>query len=189
VAAGIRRIEAVTGTGVLKLLDEQKALLEEAASALKLGNVKELPKKAASAAAQIRSLENEISRMKEKENAGAAKDIGRNAEEINGLTLYAAKVGEMDADGLRSMASSLRDGKDGAVALLISSDGTKATLCAASSPAAIAKGAKAGRLVKAAAGAMGGNGGGRDDMAMAGGKQPEKADEAIQAVRGLLASL
>ncbi|MBR5070984.1 MAG: alanine--tRNA ligase, partial [Oscillospiraceae bacterium] len=88
-----------------------------------------------------------------------------------------------DADTLRNMAASLRDSRPGAVALIIASDGVKATLCAASSREAVAKGLKAGLLARTAAQAMGGNGGGKDDLAMAGGKQPEKAADAIAAVK------
>ena len=183
VAAGIRRIEAVTGEGVLRLLDEQKALLEEAASVLKAGNIKEVPSRAASVTAQVRSLEQEIGKMRDRESAGAVRSIENSGTIIGDFTYYAAVIGATEADALRNMAASLRDSKQGAVALLIAADGAKVTLCAASSKDAVSKGLKAGALVRIAATAMGGNGGGKDDLAMAGGKQPEKADDAIAAVR------
>ena len=183
VAAGIRRIEAVTGEGVLRLLDEQRALLEEAASVLKAGNIREVPSRAASVTAQLRSLEQELGRMRDRESAGAVKSIENSGTVIGDITFYAAVVRSAEADALRNMAASLRDSKPGAVALLIASDGSKATLCVASSKEAVSKGLKAGALAKIAANAMGGNGGGKDDLAMAGGKEPEKADAAIAAVK------
>ena len=183
VASGVRRIEAVTGEGVLKLLDEQRDILENTAEVLKAGNVKEVPARAASVVAQVKGLEQEIGKMRDRESAGAVKDIENNGTAVGDLTFFAASLGSTDADALRNMAASLRDSRSGAVALLIASDGSKATLCAACSKEAIAKGLKAGALAKIAANAMGGNGGGKDDLAMAGGKEPGKMNEAIAAVK------
>ena len=186
VAAGVRRIESVTGTGVLRLLDEQKALLEQTASVLKVGSVKELPGKAASNVANIKALENEIAKMREKEAAGALKDIAKTGETVGEFTFFAANVGAVQAEELRRMACSLRDENEGAVVLLAAVDGAKATLCAACSKKAIAAGVKAGALVRAAATAMGGSGGGKDDIAMAGGKQPEKVNDAFAAAKAVV---
>ncbi|MBQ4093641.1 MAG: alanine--tRNA ligase, partial [Oscillospiraceae bacterium] len=189
VAAGVRRIESVTGTGVLRLLDEQKALLDQTASVLKVGSVKELPAKAASNIANIKALENEIAKMREKEAQGALKDIAKTGESVGAFTFFSANVGAVQADELRRMATSLRDGAENTVVLLASVDGGKATLCAACSKQAIAAGIKAGALVRAAAQAMGGSGGGKDDIAMAGGKQPEKVNEAFAAAKAVVAAL
>lgn len=183
VASGVRRIEAVTGEGVLRLLDEQRNLLEEAAAVLKAGNIREVPARASSVSAQVRALEQEIGRMRDRESAGAVRDIENKGQVFGELTFFSAVLGNTEADALRNMAASLRDSKPGAVALLIASDGAKATLCVASSKEAVAKGLKAGLLARTAAQAMGGNGGGKDDLAMAGGKQPEKANDAIMAVK------
>ncbi len=183
VASGVRRIEAVTAEGVLRLLDEQKKLLEEAAAALKAGNVREVPARAASVVSQVRILEQEIGKMRDRESAGAVKDIESRGVAVGDITFFSAAVGSVNADALRNMAASLRDSRPGAVALIVSSDGAKASLCAASSKEAVAKGLEAGALVRIAAQAMGGNGGGKDDLAMAGGKQPEKAEDAFAAVR------
>ena len=187
VAAGVRRISAVTGFGVLKLIEEQKAMLEETAAVLRTNNIKDVPARAAAAIAQQKVLEQEIAKLKDQQNAGAVKDIENNAQVIGDITFYAAKVGELSADELRNMAASLRDGKPGAVALLVGGNEKKATIVVSCSKEAIAKGLKAGALVKAAAGAMGGNGGGKDDLAMAGGKQPEKYNEAVEAVKAKIA--
>ena len=183
VASGVRRIEAVTGEGVLRLLDEQRSLLEEAAAVLKAGNIREVPARASSVAAQVRSLEQEIGKMRDRESAGAVRDIEGRGQALGDITFFAAQIGNTDADALRNMAASLRDSRPGSVALIIASDGSKATLCVASSKEAVAKGLKAGLLARTAAQAMGGNGGGKDDLAMAGGKQPEKAEDAFAAVR------
>ena len=174
---------AVTGEGVLRLLDEQRSLLEEAAAVLKAGNIREVPARASSVAAQVRSLEQEIGKMRDRESAGVVRDIEGRGQALGDITFFAAQIGNTDADALRNMAASLRDSRPGAVALIIASDGSKATLCVASSKEAVAKGLKAGLLARTAAQAMGGNGGGKDDLAMAGGKQPEKAEDAFAAVR------
>ena len=185
-SAGVRRIEATTGLGVMRVLAEQRELLEKTAAALKAGNMKELPDKAATMMEQYKKMENEISRMKDRQNSDALKGIGNSGEAFGELTFYHAVLDSADADALRNMASALRDGKDGAVALVVSTAGGKVTLCAACSKLAIAKGVKAGALVKAAAAAVGGNGGGRDDMAMAGGKSADKLDDAFAAAKELL---
>jgi len=185
-SAGVRRVEATTGLGVLRVLAEQREALEKTAEILKAGTLKELPEKAASVVAQLKSAENEISKMKDKQNSGALKDIENSAETFGDITFYHAAVGDVDANALRNMVSALRDGKPGAVALLSSSKDGKVTLCAGASKEAIAKGFKAGALVRAAAAAIGGSGGGKDDLAMAGGKSAEKLDDAFNAVKDLL---
>ena len=185
-SAGVRRVEATTGLGVLRVLAEQREALEKTAEILKAGTLKELPEKAASVVAQLKSAENEISKMKDKQNSGALKDIENSAETFGDITFYHASVGDVDANALRNMVSALRDGKPGAVALLSSSKDGKVTLCAGASKEAIAKGFKAGALVRAAAAAIGGSGGGKDDLAMAGGKSAEKLDDAFNAVKDLL---
>ena len=185
-SAGVRRVEATTGLGVLRVLAEQREALEKTAEVLKAGTLKELPEKAASVVAQLKSVENEISKMKDKQNTGALKDIENNAETFGELTFYHASVGDADANALRNMVSALRDGKPGAVVLLSSAKDGKVTLCAGSSKEAIAKGFKAGALVRAAVSAIGGSGGGKDDLAMAGGKSAEKLDDAFNAVKDLL---
>ncbi len=185
-SAGVRRIEATTGPGVLRVLAEQRELLEKTAAALKAGAPKELPDKAVTVMAQLKSMENELSKMKDRQNSDSLKDIRSSAEQFGEITFYHAALGETDANALRNMVSALRDGTPGAVALLISVSGGKMTLCAGSSKEAVAKGFKAGAMVRAAATAVGGSGGGKDDLAMAGGKQPEKISDAFDAVRNML---
>ena len=186
VASGIRRIEGTTGLGVLKLLDEQKDILNETAAALKVGSVKEVPVRAASVVAEVKRMEQEISKQKDRESANQVKDIARSGEAVGEYTFYAANVGEVSADVLRNMVSALRDGKAGAVAVLASVSGEKITLCVGCSKEAIAGGKKAGALVRAAAYAVGGSGGGKDDLAMAGGKNKDKLNEAFAAVKAAL---
>jgi len=186
VASGIRRIEAVTGMEVLRLMDEQKELLSETASVLKVGAWKELPSKAASVVAETKRLEQEIAKQKDRESASQVKDIEKNGVKLGDFTYYTGNVGAVSADVLRNMVSSLRDGKENAVVLLASVNDGKVTLCAGSSKGAVSSGIRAGNLVRAAANAMGGNGGGKDDLAMAGGKNADMIADAFEAAKSLL---
>ena len=186
VAAGIRRIEGTTGLGVLKLLDEQKGILNETAAALKVGSVKEIPSRAASVVAEVKRMEQVIAKQKDRESANQVKAIANSGETVGEYTFYAANVGAVSADVLRNMVSALRDGKPGAVAVLASVSGEKLTLCVGCSKEAIAGGKKAGALVRTAANAVGGSGGGKDDLAMAGGKHTDKLNDAFAAVKAAL---
>ena len=186
VASGIRRIEAVTGMEVLRLMEEQKELLSETASVLKVGAWKELPSKAASVVAETKRLEQEIAKQKDRESASQVKDIEKNGVKLGDFTYYTGNVGAVSADVLRNMVSSLRDGKENAVVLLASVNDGKVTLCAGSSKGAVSSGIRAGNLVRAAANAMGGNGGGKDDLAMAGGKNADMIADAFEAAKSLL---
>jgi len=171
---------------VLRLMDEQKELLSETASVLKVGAWKELPSKAASVVAETKRLEQEIAKQKDRESASQVKDIEKNGVKLGDFTYYTGNVGAVSADVLRNMVSSLRDGKENAVVLLASVNDGKVTLCAGSSKGAVSSGIRAGNLVRAAANAMGGNGGGKDDLAMAGGKNADMIADAFEAAKSLL---
>jgi len=179
VASGIRRIEATTGLGVLELIDDQNAVIDEASAAFKLGNRNELPAKAQAAAAQIRELEREVDALRGKLAGSAVDGIMENCIELDGgLKVFHCCV-EGGADALRSVADEIKARCADAVILLGSRNDGKVTLCAACGANAVKSGIKAGDLVKKAAAVVGGSGGGKPDMAMAGGKQAEKLEEAI----------
>ena len=185
-SAGVRRIEATTGLNVLQVLAEQRELIEKTAAILKAGSTKDLPDKATAVMAQLKTLENEVSKIKDRQNTDALKGLENSAEVFGDLTFYHAELKDTDANALRNMVSALRDGKSGAVVLLSSVSDGKVTLCAGSSKEAVAKGFKAGNIVRAAANAIGGSGGGKDDLAMAGGKSAENIADAFEAVKVLL---
>ena len=182
VAAGVRRIEATTGFGVLELLAEQKKLLDETSAAFKLANHNELPAKAAALAASLKTSEQEIGKLNAKLASSAAADLEKGAVDVEGLTVLAARVEGVKADALKTMADTLKASKPGVVAVLASVEGERVTLCAACGADAVKRGVKAGAVVKEAAARIGGSGGGKPDIAMAGGKDASKLDEALSSV-------
>ena len=189
VAAGIRRIEGTTGMGVLALLDEHKKLLEDTAAVFKSNNIAELPSKARAAVDTLKETERELSAVQSKLAGSAADEIIKNGVETNGVVVFTAKLAGAKAETLRETASDIRARFPACVCVLASDEGGKVTLCAAAGPEAVAKGVKAGDVVKATAALLGGSGGGKPDMAMAGGKDISKIDEALASVKDAVASM
>jgi alanyl-tRNA synthetase len=198
VAAGVRRITAVTGRGAYATVKEQECILGELSRELKCPPL-ELPARVRSMGDRAKKLEKELAAAKRKALTGGGLDsVMAGAKDIEGVTLLAANMGEAGADDLRSAADVLRPklakkagGKDGSeeggneggvVLVLAGGSGGKATLACWVAPKKLAKKVKAGAIVKAIAPVIGGGGGGRDDMAQAGGKDPSKIDEALAAV-------
>ncbi len=168
VASGVRRIEAVTGAGVLELLDSMQNTINEAARALKLNNTAELPAKCASVAAQLRETEKTVEELRQKMAGSALDDILKNAQEVSGVQVIASEVAGANADLLRKMGDQIKE-KDGAVvAVLAGVGGEKGQLYCVATKDAVARGAHAGKIVQKLAALTGGKGGGRPDSAMAG---------------------
>ncbi len=182
VAAGVRRIEATTGFGVLALMAEQKKLLDETSAAFKLANHNELPAKAAAINASLKAAEQEISKLNAKLASSAAADLEKDAIDVDGLAVMAAKIDGVKADALKTMADTIKGENPCVVAVLACVDGDKVTLCAACGADAVKRGVKAGAVVKETAALIGGSGGGKPDLAMAGGKDASKLGEALGAV-------
>ena len=185
VAAGVRRIEAVTGKGVLALLAEKQNLINETAKGLKINNPNDVAVKAAQASEEIKSLQKEIESLRGEIAKGRVADLMKNAVEVNGLKVYTGYFASTTPDALRQMAASIEDG----IAVLCGEQGGKVTIAASCGKSAIAAGVKAGALVKAVAAVTGGNGGGKPDFAMAGAKDVSKVDEALAAVAEIVASM
>jgi len=180
VAAGVRRVEAVTGEGALALVQQQEMQLRQVADA-----VKAQPQEAASRVAQIldnvKTLEKELARLKSKLASAQGDDLVNQAAEINGIKVLAAQLEGADATGLRETLDKLKDKlKSAAIVLAAVADG-KVSLIAGVTPDITAK-IKAGDLVNMVAQQVGGKGGGRPDMAMAGGTQPEHLAAALASV-------
>ena len=180
VAAGVRRVEAVTGEGALALVQQQEQQLQQVADA-----VKAQPQEAASRVAQIldnvKMLEKELARLKSKLASAQGDDLVNQAAEINGIKVLAAQLEGADATGLRETLDKLKDKlKSAAIVLAAVADG-KVSLIAGVTPDLTAK-IKAGDLVNMVAQQVGGKGGGRPDMAMAGGTQPEHLAAALASV-------
>ena len=180
VAAGVRRVEATTGEGALKLVQAQQALLNQAASELK-APAHELPSKIAQVLDNVRSLEKELARLKSKLASSQGDDLANQAQEIAGVKVLAANLDGADANALRETMDKLKDKLKSAVIVLASVNDGKVSLAAGVTQDLIAK-VKAGELVNFVAGQIGGKGGGKPDMAMAGGTEPAKLPQALASV-------
>lgn len=185
VAAGIRRIEAVTGFGVIDYYEEKEAALKQIGKLVKATG-SNLMTRLQSIIDENKAMAKEIESLKAKSQGGLVDDIIKSAEDVNGIKLVTASVKGVDMNGLRSMGDMLKDKLDGVI-VLASGEGDKVSFVAMCSDAAVKKGAKAGDIVKAAATICGGGGGGRPNMAQAGGKDASKIDEALAAAKALAA--
>ncbi|MBN8453393.1 alanine--tRNA ligase [Accumulibacter sp.] len=181
VAAGVRRVEAVTGDGALALAQEQQALLAEAAAAIKAPPA-EVPAKLAQVLDNVRSLERELARLKQKLASSQGDDLLAQAVAVKGAQVVAAVVEGADVNTLRSTIDKLRDKLKSAAVVLASVSGGRITLIAGVSADLTAK-VRAGELVNMVAQQVGGKGGGRPDMAQAGGSEPAKLPAALASVR------
>lgn len=186
IGSGVRRIEAVTGKLAYEYLDEQLELLKQAAALLKTG-VQELPKRLEGTLAQLKELSRENESLKAKASQAEAGNLADNLVQVGGAPLLAARVSAGDMDSLRNMADSLRAKLGSVVIVLGSVQDDKVNLIAAVTPDLVKQGFHAGKLVKEVAARCGGGGGGRPDMAQAGGKDPSKLDEALELARELVA--
>ncbi len=179
VAAGVRRIEAVTGMGVLGLLAEKDAMLHEAAKALKAQNVHEVAGRAGAVMAELSAAKKEIEALNAKMAASKLDDILKGAVEVGAVKLIAGDLGETALDSARSLCDTLRDKYPNMTAVFAIRQGEKLNFVAACGKDAIAAGAHAGNLLKAVSAVTGGKGGGRPDSATSGGKDLNKVAEAL----------
>ncbi len=186
VAAGVRRIEAVTGTNVLDLISQKDETIVNTASAMKLANVNDLASRAAAVMSQLKEKEREIETLKQKLSAGKLDDIIKNAERIGDIRLVSAFIEGASADEIRSISETIKANNEDIIAVLAANNAGKITFCAACGKMALAKGAHAGNLVREVAKIAGGNGGGKPDLAMAGGKDAEQINSALAAVKEIV---
>ncbi len=178
VAAGVRRIEAVTGTGVLALIDDYKNTLTEAAHAIKAPNASELTARCTAAAGELKSLEKEVSELKGKLASTQLDSLFEGAVSVGSIRVIAAEIAGAKADILRTLGDSIKDKAPDVVAV-IAGDGSIVCVCGKEAAAA---GAHAGNIVRKVSALTGGKGGGRPDSAMAGIGDASKVKEAIAAV-------
>jgi alanyl-tRNA synthetase len=181
VAAGIRRVEAVTAEGALAYVQELEARLGEAASLLK-AQPQELGLKISQLADGARALEKELARLKSKIAAAQGDDLALQAIEVKGVKVLAVALEGADAKALRETLDKLKDKLKSAAVVLASTEGGKVSLIAGVTSDLTAK-VKAGELVNFVAQQVGGKGGGRSDMAQAGGTEPAKLPAALASVQ------
>ncbi len=191
VAAGVRRIQAVTGKNVLKYIEVKNTLLYTTAEAFKVGNVSALPQKAVAIANDLKAKEKEIAALKAEINSFKTAGIMAGAVDVKGVQLVVYYAGEFDANGLRSMAETARDSAPNTVAVIAGSNAEKGTcsFACACGKDAITNGAHAGNIVREVAKVAGGSGGGKPDMAMAGGKDISKIDDALMSAKEILTTM
>ena len=186
VAAGVRRIEALTSQAVFNYYDQLEEMLQAAAKALKTtpANVLE---KIEHLQAEVKALASENESLKSKAAQEAMGNVMDQAVEVNGVTLLAVSVDDVDMNGLRDLGDQLKGKIGEGVVLLASAHEGKVSLVAMATDEAMKKGAHAGNLIKAVAAKVGGGGGGRPNMAQAGGKNPAGIPEALEAAKEALA--
>jgi len=188
VAAGVRRIEAITGSKSIKYVEDKNNLLKDIASTLKCSE-KDIINKLQTQLAELKDKEKEIVLLKGKLASSSVDEILDNIKEVKGVKVISGTVKDIDGDALRDLADKLRDKLVEGVVVLGSSANDKVQFVAMASKSAIDKGVHCGKIIKEVAKIAGGGGGGRPDMAQAGGKLPEKLNEAIDNVCAIIETL
>ena len=181
IAAGERRIEALTGNGVMEYYKNLESLLNQAAKAAKT-STGELSDKIFHMQNEIKALHSENESLKSKMAQDSLGDVMNQVTEVKGVKLLAVKLENVDVSGLRDLGDQLKEKLEEGVVVLITVNSGKVNLLAMATDGAMKQGAHAGNLIKAAAAIVGGGGGGRPNMAQAGGKSPEKVEEALKKI-------
>ncbi|MGE9949580.1 alanine--tRNA ligase [Coprococcus catus] len=186
VAAGVRRIEALTSKGLMKYYAALEEKMHEAAKLLK-ATPDNLAEKITHLQAENKELHSEVESLKSKLAKDAMGDVMSQVEEVNGVKVLAVSVEDMDMNGLRDLGDQLKEKLGEGVVVIASAAGGKVSLMATATGGAMKKGAHAGNLIKAIASCVGGGGGGRPNMAQAGGKNPAGIPDALAKVKEVLA--
>lgn len=189
IGAGIRRIEAVTGLQALALYKSEEKALKEIANAVKAQKLTEVPTKVADVQTELKAAQRMIESLEKQLANAAADDVFTHIETINDHSYITAKLQVSGIDGLRQVADNWKETKPSDILVLAADVDGKVNLIVAASPDANAAGIKAGDLIKAIAPKVGGGGGGRPDMAQAGGKNPAGIDAAFASVADFLAEI
>ena len=179
VAAGVRRIEAVTGTGVLELIDDYKNTVEQSAAAIKAPNANELVARCNAASAEIKALEKQVAELNSKLASTQINGIFDNAVEYNGCKVTFAKFDGVKPDVLRTMGDQIKDKEPAVIAVLAATAENGGSMLCVCGKDAVRAGAHAGKIVQKVSAVTGGKGGGRPDNAMAGIGDKNKVDDAL----------
>ena len=185
ISAGVRRIEALTGTGLMNHYADVEKKLHEAAKVAKT-EPNNLVKRIETLNEEIKALSSENEKLKAKMANASVGDVMSQVVEVKGVKLLATKVADVDMNGLRNLGDQLKDKMGGGVVVLVSTTGDKANVIVMADDDAISKGAHAGNMIKEIAKLVGGGGGGRLNMAQAGGKNPAGVDEAVAKAKEIL---
>ncbi|MBO8163892.1 MAG: alanine--tRNA ligase [Brevibacillus sp.] len=186
IGAGTRRIEAVTGRGAYQYLNQQLHTLREVAQSVKATQLQETPARVEALLKQIRDVQRENESLRAKLGNMEASGLSERVKQVDGVNVLAERVSAADMDSLRGMLDDLKVKIGSAVIVLGAVDGEKVQLVAGVTKDLLQKGFHAGKIVKEVAAICGGGGGGRPDMAQAGGKDPAKLEEALKRVEQLV---
>ena len=186
VASGVRRIEATTGKASLDVMNRNQEMLFQAAAALK-AKPGELREKAEQTMAEVKALNQMVEKFKAKESAGEAERFLFGARQVGELKVLTATIADADANKLRQMGDMLRDKAPNVVGVLATVNGEKITFLAVCGKEAVAKGIKAGEIIKNVTAICGGKGGGKPDSAMGGGTDILKLDDALASIDDFVA--
>ncbi|NFH88716.1 alanine--tRNA ligase [Clostridium botulinum] len=188
IAAGTRRIEAVTGIEAYKWVNEKAELLKHISGKLKCSE-KEITIKLDQQSKEIKEKEKEITNLKSKFASMEINDIINSVKDVKGINVVTYALTDVDGEALRGLCEKVRDKVNNSLTLLTSSIDGKVVICAMADKEAVSKGAHCGKVIKEAATILGGGGGGRPDMAQAGGKLPEKISDALDSVYKIVETL
>lgn len=186
VAAGVRRIEALTSKGLLKYYDEMEEKLEQAAKLVK-ASPDHLAEKISHLLAENKELHSEVESLKSKLAQESMGDVTDQVKEVAGMKLLAVRTDGVDMNGLRDLGDQMKEKLGEGVVVIASQIDGKVNLMATATEGAVKAGAHAGNLIKAIASFVGGGGGGRPNMAQAGGKNPDGIAEALEKAEEVLA--
>ena len=186
VAAGVRRIEAITGKGVLNFLSERQRMIGEAARALKT-SPNELIQKVEMMLSEMHTMGKNIDKLSARIANMQLVDLFNVSRDVKGVNVIAVKLDDVNMDMMRQMGDTIKEKAPKMVAVLSTVAGEKINFLCVCGPEAVKMGAHAGKIVKATAAICGGGGGGRPDNATAGGKNPAKLEEALEAVNNIVA--
>lgn len=189
VAAGVRRIEAVTGMGVIKLIEENDKLIAETAKSLKANNTADMPQRAAALQNEISAQKKEIDELNRKIAVMKLDTLIAEAKAVKTVRLITSDLGDSGIDSARALCDSIKDKYSDMVAVFAVHDGEKLNFVGAAGKDAVKAGAHAGKLLGAVSAVTGGKGGGRPDSATSGGKDISKVAEALASAEATLESM
>lgn len=187
VASGVRRIEALTGAGVLAYINRAINMIGDVAGVLKINDPRKILNSVMKVSEELKAKDKEIEMLKNKLAASKLDSILSSAEDVNGVSVMVSKLNDIQGNQLKDMCNMCLDKNQKAVVVLCGVTDGKGTFACACGKDAVALGLNAGKIVKAVAQLTGGNGGGKPDMAMAGAKDISKVNEALDAVKYIVA--
>ena len=189
VGSGNRRVEALVGMNSFEHLAAERTLVNQLTSMMKVQSSSELPEKINQTLAKLKSAEKELEKLRREKLQAEAGKLLENAQTIGGVRVLTHHAGELDANGVRSLALDLRSrfGSEAAVVAVTGVANGRPVILVATNEGAREAGIKAGALVRLAAGVLGGGGGGKDDVAQGGGQDASKVSEALDAIRNAIA--